>query len=502
MKRLTNLYKSYRTPLVILILILILAGFVRLYRISDYMHFLGDEGRDVLVVKRMIVDHKITLLGPITSVGSIYLGPIYYYFMTPFLFIFNMNPVGPAVMIALLSLATIVLIFCIGLNYFNLSTAVIASLLYALSPLVIVHSRFSWNPNAVPFFATLVIFSLLRICINRDFRWTWVLGISLGILVQLHYIAILFIPLSVIVLLMNKSVTIRNILKTTIGFCLLLLPFVAFEIKHHFPNLQTVYFFVTRKGTTATFSISKIYLIITDITVRSFYRIVVIGSERISKLLIIFVVVTILGILLTKKYLNYRKPLIILLLWFLAAVFSFGIYTGAIYDYYMVVIFPLPAILTAIVISHYLVKKSLLSIGALIILILIIYFQLTNSPLMREPNRLLHLTTARASFIQNLVDKKPYNFALITGSNSDHAYRYFLELWGIPPIIIENPQVDPDRRSVTEQLVVVCELPSDKCLPLGNPLWEIAGFGRADIEQSWEVAGSTIIKLKHYQIPL
>ena len=70
---------------VLIVLILLLAAYLRLYNISGYMTFLGDEGRDVLVVKRMIVDHKWTLLGPTASVGGFFLGPIYYYFMLPFL---------------------------------------------------------------------------------------------------------------------------------------------------------------------------------------------------------------------------------------------------------------------------------------------------------------------------------------------------------------------------------------------------------------------------------
>ena len=73
--------KKNKIEFLVLLVILLAAGFLRLYRISGYMTFLGDEGRDVLVVKRIIVDHKWTLLGPTASVGGFFLGPIYYYFM-------------------------------------------------------------------------------------------------------------------------------------------------------------------------------------------------------------------------------------------------------------------------------------------------------------------------------------------------------------------------------------------------------------------------------------
>src|SRR6185312_16623596 len=102
----------------LLLLILLLAAFLRLYRIQDYMTFLGDEGRDVLVVWNILHGHP-TLLGPTASVGGFFLGPIYYYFMTPFLWLFNYNPVGPAVMIAIFGVITIWLVYKIGSEFFN-----------------------------------------------------------------------------------------------------------------------------------------------------------------------------------------------------------------------------------------------------------------------------------------------------------------------------------------------------------------------------------------------
>src|SRR5438046_8567081 len=96
--------------LILLILILFLAAFMRRYRISDYMTFLGDEGRDVLVALGILQGH-FTLLGPRASAGDFFTGPIYYYMMTPFLWLFHFDPVGPAVMVALFGVATVGLIY-------------------------------------------------------------------------------------------------------------------------------------------------------------------------------------------------------------------------------------------------------------------------------------------------------------------------------------------------------------------------------------------------------
>src|SRR3990167_7861846 len=113
MEEIKSKVKSQKSKVLILGILLV-AAYLRLYNISGYMTFLGDEGRDVMVVKQMIVDHKWTLLGPTASVGGFFLGPIYYYFMVPFLWIWRLDPTGPAVMVALFGVATVYLVYRAG----------------------------------------------------------------------------------------------------------------------------------------------------------------------------------------------------------------------------------------------------------------------------------------------------------------------------------------------------------------------------------------------------
>jgi 4-amino-4-deoxy-L-arabinose transferase-like glycosyltransferase len=148
-----------RLPLLLLIAIILLAAFLRLYRISDYMTFLGDEGRDVLVAKG-ILEGDFTLLGPRASAGDFFLGPAYYYMMAPWLWLFRYDPVGPAVMVALFGVATVFLIYLAGKKWFNERAGLIAAALYSVAPVIVTYSHSSWNPNVVPFFSLLTIYLL------------------------------------------------------------------------------------------------------------------------------------------------------------------------------------------------------------------------------------------------------------------------------------------------------------------------------------------------------
>jgi hypothetical protein len=59
----------------------------------------------------MLIDHTPTLLGPGTSVGKMYLGPLYYYAMVPFLAMTYPEPTGPAYAMAFSGILTVALLY-------------------------------------------------------------------------------------------------------------------------------------------------------------------------------------------------------------------------------------------------------------------------------------------------------------------------------------------------------------------------------------------------------
>jgi 4-amino-4-deoxy-L-arabinose transferase-like glycosyltransferase len=101
---------------ILIICILLVAAYMRFYKIDQYMTFLGDEGRDAITIFN-ILHGKLTLLGPTASVGGFFMGPAYYYLVTPFFWLFNYSPVGASVMVALLGVVTVWLIYKIGTNF-------------------------------------------------------------------------------------------------------------------------------------------------------------------------------------------------------------------------------------------------------------------------------------------------------------------------------------------------------------------------------------------------
>jgi 4-amino-4-deoxy-L-arabinose transferase-like glycosyltransferase len=513
-----------------LIILLLLSAYLRLYRISDYMTFLGDEGRDVLIVKRMIIDHKFTLLGPTASVGGFFLGPIYYYFMIPFLWAWNLDPVGPAIMVALFGIATVYLLYITGKNLISEYAGFSAASLYALSPIIIAYSRSSWNPNIVPFFSMILIYSLWKASVTEKTKWLLVSGIALGIGIQLHYLFVFLFILTFVWLFFlycsNKIRKLRSYLGLVMGFIIGNSLFLLFEIRHGFPNTKSIIQFILT-GKDTGFNVYYFFNTIGFVIYRLFgrflvrlpedqmlinYPVVVSELWKLSVYLIIGLCIFVyiyyykqLSIFLFReKSKNHIKiiatysqyyGIILLGLWFLVTIVLFGFYKRGIYDYYFGIIFPLPFLLVGLALDK-LSKpgfRQFLSYGILVFLLVFNWF---GRPFIYAPNRQLDQTKTIAKVAFDKAGGKPFNFALLAGSNTDHAYRYFFEIWGNSPKTIDVLANDPDRKSVTDQLIVACE--ESDCKPLGHPLWEIAGFGRAEIVGQWDVSFVKIYKLVHY----
>jgi 4-amino-4-deoxy-L-arabinose transferase-like glycosyltransferase len=521
MKNILSLLKSLISNQnnIFIFAILVLASFLRLYKIADYMTFLGDEGRDVLVVYNILHGH-LTLLGPTSSVGGFFLGPIYYYFMAPFLLLFNYNPVGPAVMVALFGVATVYLIYKFCSDFFNSKVGLIAAFFYAVSPLAIAYSRSSWNPNPLPFFSLLSLFTLYKGITKNNLKLVFASGILLGIAMQLHYLAtflgvIIFLYILFSKLLPKKTypTLIKEYLSILIGFLIGWSPFLAFEMRHGFLDFKSIFDFILHSGNTG--ASADFFSTVSDVFFRIFGRLVFSfpSIEQLSKFdsvtlnlwtfLTLFVAITSSVFLLIKFYKSFKEKdkdfskYLLIFLWFFVGIILFGFYKKSIYDYYFSFMFPLPFILVGFLLFFVYTNKKLNILGkgfSITLFIIIVGLNIQGIPFRYEPNRQLNQMKTIADFVMTKTDAKRFNFALVTGGNSDHAYRYFFTIWNHPPVIITH---DPKDNSITDQLFVVCE--SLPCQPLGNSLWEIAGFGQADIAGHWKVSVVEVYKLVHHK---
>jgi hypothetical protein len=205
-----NWVKANRLEAILIAVVLLSGAFFRIYKIDEYMTFLGDEGRDALIVRRLWTDLDFFLIGPRTSIGDMYLGPLYYYLIAPALLLANFSPAGPSVMVALIGVATIFMVWYIAREWFPTTfkgdslkgvysvnlPALVAAGLYAISSTVITFSKSSWNPNVMPFFSLLVVYSVWQVWKNHEWKWLVITSISFAFVLNSHYLGLLLAPVT------------------------------------------------------------------------------------------------------------------------------------------------------------------------------------------------------------------------------------------------------------------------------------------------------------------
>jgi len=470
--------KFKKLELILLVVVIILAVFFRFWRIRDYAVFLGDEGRDMITMRQIFTEGHLPFLGPTASVGGFYLGPIYYWMAAPFLLLWRFDPVGPAYMVAALGVATVFLLYKILRETVGFWPAILTSSLYSVSPLIVRYSRSSWNPNPLPFFSLLMIYFLYLAVTRNRFIYFLLSGACFGIVIQLHYLAAILIVIyfAIVVLTVNFRKWPLLFLNFLLGFIITFSPFLTFEIRHNFPNFKTILEFVTR-GSTLGFKTYNFLWSIPNTGNTLLEELTNLKGIAITRL--VFWVLVLGGFFgLYKNWKDSNKRLIYLigLTWFLGGLTGLRFYAGTIFDYYFGLMFVAPFLLAGLVIAIFWQNKVLRIITAGVVVNALVFFAL-NGFYRSPPNRLIDQTSRAADFIIEQSGNEPFNFALISDHNSNHAYRYFLEIKGHKPVELET--------MITNQLLIVCE--SKQCAPLGHPIWEIAGFGRAEIHQEWEL---------------
>lgn len=218
-------------------IILTLAAVLRIYNIEHLTTFSADQGRDFLQVKK-ILDGNLTLLGPQlgppSSLGNIYLGPAYYYLIAPALWLFNLNPIGPSYLMILLSVASLCLVYLIGVKFFSKRVAILASILFTINSDLLEQSRVALNPFPIPFFSLVCLFSAIKIIKEKSNFWFWpvLMGASLAIMFQLHYLTVPFILITFGALAVYRKF--KHLVFTSLSFLIAVSPQIIFELRHDF----------------------------------------------------------------------------------------------------------------------------------------------------------------------------------------------------------------------------------------------------------------------------
>jgi 4-amino-4-deoxy-L-arabinose transferase-like glycosyltransferase len=228
----------------ILVIFTILAGVLLRVQetVTNNFLFLIDQGRDMIAVKNIVFNHHLTLIGPYTSLGGVFQGPIWYYLLSVPTFILNGNPLGAEILMLIISISAMLLAFYFMYKLFGKKAAIITLFLFAVSPEAAAAATYIWNPHPMWLLIILYIFSLF-FAIQGKKKWYIVVWLTLGLMFNFEAALAVFILLSFIIYIVifeRKAITNKLFLSGLILFVLLFIPQILFELRHNFLMTRSV----------------------------------------------------------------------------------------------------------------------------------------------------------------------------------------------------------------------------------------------------------------------
>ena len=491
--------KKIKTWQVFLFLILVAAAFLRFYNLKDSLMFQADQGRDVIVVSKIFKEADPVFIGPVTSIGNMYLGPFYYYFMLPFLMLSYPSPMGPAYGVAILGLITVFLVFKLTEKIFNKKAALIASLFFALSSTVVEYSRFSWNPNIAPFFG-LLIFYFTYMAWKKDTKYWLGVAVAFSLIIQLHYVALLSAAGAGIIFLVQTVEKIKNknkkenkkfikhIFLSALIFLASLTPLLLFDLKHDFRNIKSLtgilfeeesFDLNRKKGRTGLGAISKYFTVdLRDKSSQLLFETSFDIDEVNHPLLYLTLALLIFYLIKNKNKIADGEK--VLAAFLIPTIFGIALYQHNVYTHYISFTYPLVYIFYGIVFSK-IKKKGGFFLTFIPFFTYFLYNNINRYPIDDHSWTIDDVERVSNSIYERVNENEKYNLVLLSESKDLYAmtYRYYLSTKDNPPTLIEN-------HHSAEKLFIINEEKKETDL-INLPIYEIQVFPDKEVIETYQI---------------
>lgn len=427
-------------------LILLTALFLRVVNLHISMPFIGDQGWFYLSARDLLIDGKIPLIGITSSHTWLHQGPLWTYMLSVALFLGNFNPIAGGILTALFGVGSVFLIYKLGMEMFSGKVGLIASSLYAVSPLIVFFERMPFDPSVVPFFTILYFYVVFR-WVTGKIKFFPLILFFLAILYNLE-LATFILAFPFIFILVYGIIKRKGFVKQLLSLKLIFYSFIFLSVPmipvliYDFSNgfKQTVIFlgWVIYKPFSFLFSIKQIDNSESFSNVVSFILLnmqkIILSSNALVSLLIFLSASAYLTYLIYKEKNIFLNSKTLLLLFTVISIFGILVNKTP-SDAYLPIIFPFVIFIIALFFDKLLnfkKAKYFVALGIFILLGLNFYFAYNNTfksdyqNRIKASNEIIALTKGRE---YNLIGKGEGSwFASFTMN-----YEYLLWWKGYPP---------------------------------------------------------------------
>jgi 4-amino-4-deoxy-L-arabinose transferase-like glycosyltransferase len=324
-------YKYY-----LLFLLLVLIGFyLRFHAINVTQEFGWDQARDAWKV-RDLLRGQLVLDGPITGAGRIPIGPFYFYFLAPFFYFTNLDPIASNYSVMIAYLINIGVFYFVSKKLFSEKIAVVSSTLYVFSFYLIHQSQIQYNVSLVPAVSILLYYGIYQLY-QKKYYWFPILAALSGLFFHLHFTFLFIPPIIALSLIFFKDwkQSIKYIIPSFFFYVLFFIPTIIFDVQGAHGEAYRIKDF--NSSYTQSFHLRFFFFRLPQSLVQ-FEALLFFKQLAFLKYIIPFVFFILTAVEKDKKL---RQLGLLMIPWFAVPVIGFTLYKGSISDYYFLLHMPL-----------------------------------------------------------------------------------------------------------------------------------------------------------------
>ena len=469
----------------IFLLVLSLGLFFRVYKpLQSYM-YAHDQDLAGWIIKDILVNKHLRLIGQETSSQGVFIGPLFYYLQIPFYLLTKMDPSGTILLVTLLGMFTVFSFYYCFSKMFGKKVGLIASFIYAVTMYYVNTDREVVPTMPVYLWSVWFLYGTWLILKGKSRAYV-LLGFLIGIIWNFNLALVILIPLIIVAQIFSKTkINFKHVLLGIVVFVITMSPYFVFEARHSLRQTKAIISsLVTPKdyipGTGRGLAKLDRVLQLVHKNVNSIFW----GPIRPLPTHWTLYLLIILFVFLYKKRIISKDLFVITSFWLLIYVVFFALNSIDVSEYYLNGMNVIWILIVSMWIAHLLKgNNSLKRKAAIFILVLIGGFGMYGL-LTKSINRSGYLDRkAIVKFIKEDSGRKGYpcvSVSYITTPGNDFGYRYFF--W-LEKMHVNKPISNSPVYSIVFPHSMVDRI--DKSFgALGLVLPDYARYNKEDVEKS------------------
>lgn len=234
-------YFSSKIIFIIFILLLGVQIFTRFSYPDTKSDFSWDQIDNAWAAKNIIYDHKLPLVGMQAKGNTgFYIGPYYYYLITPFYIATDLDPYASIIIAGFTSIVMFFLTYLLVKSMLGENIALFATFFEVFSFYIIGLDRTQWPVNLIAPVSLIIFYSLFKI-MNGKSMYIVLLVAAFGFSLHVHFTSVFYVPLILLCLpfFPRKKQTLKYILMSVPIFIFFLFPIIVATLGKSSSNIAS-----------------------------------------------------------------------------------------------------------------------------------------------------------------------------------------------------------------------------------------------------------------------